>query len=218
MTPWSATRLETRRGALARSSSAASGFFFWGMIEEPDAHASETSQNPYSSVDHSTISRAQARQVGGAGRGRRQVVEHEVAVGDRVHGVLGHAGEAQRRRHRPAVGVEVDAGQRARAQRQAAGGGDDRLEAAHVAGHHPEVRQQVVAEVDGLGPLHVGVAGHRPVQVALGHAPPACGPGGSAAPAPRGRGRARTWRRRWPPGRCASAPCAGGRRHGPRSR
>jgi hypothetical protein len=41
---------------LARSSSAASGFFFCGMIEEPDAHASETSQKPNSSLDHSTIS------------------------------------------------------------------------------------------------------------------------------------------------------------------
>jgi hypothetical protein len=41
---------------LARSSSAASGFFFCGMIEDPDAHASDTSQNPNSSLDHSTIS------------------------------------------------------------------------------------------------------------------------------------------------------------------
>ena len=44
------------RGALARSSSAASGFFFCGMIEEPEAHASATSQKPNSSLDHSTSS------------------------------------------------------------------------------------------------------------------------------------------------------------------
>src|SRR5262245_4381932 len=44
------------RGAFARSSSAASGFFFCGMIDEDDAQASETSQNPNSSDDHSTIS------------------------------------------------------------------------------------------------------------------------------------------------------------------
>ena len=56
MTPWSPTRCAATRGALARSSSAASGFFFCGMIEEPDAHASETSQKPNSSLDHSTIS------------------------------------------------------------------------------------------------------------------------------------------------------------------
>ena len=56
MTPWRPTRCATTRGAFARSSSAASGFFFCGMIEEPDAHASETSQKPNSSLDHSTIS------------------------------------------------------------------------------------------------------------------------------------------------------------------
>ena len=44
------------RGAFARSSSAASGFFFCGMIEEPDAHASATSQKPNSSLDHRTSS------------------------------------------------------------------------------------------------------------------------------------------------------------------
>ena len=45
------------RGALARSSSAASGFFFCGMIDEPDAHVVATPrQKPNSSEDHSTIS------------------------------------------------------------------------------------------------------------------------------------------------------------------
>src|SRR5438067_1563046 len=56
MTPWSPIRWAAIRGGLARSSSAASGFFFWGMIEEPEAHASETSQHPNSSLDHRTIS------------------------------------------------------------------------------------------------------------------------------------------------------------------
>ena len=41
---------------MARRSSAASGFFFWGMIEEPEANASVTSQKPNSSLDQSTIS------------------------------------------------------------------------------------------------------------------------------------------------------------------
>ena len=44
------------RGAFARSSSAASGFFFCGMIEEPDVHASASSQKPNSSLLHSTSS------------------------------------------------------------------------------------------------------------------------------------------------------------------
>ena len=56
MTPWSPVRCATMRGAFARSSSAASGFFFCGMIDEPDAQASATSQKPNSSLDHSTSS------------------------------------------------------------------------------------------------------------------------------------------------------------------
>ena len=44
------------RGALARSSSAASGFFFCGMIDEPDDHASGSSTKPNSCEDHSTSS------------------------------------------------------------------------------------------------------------------------------------------------------------------
>ena len=44
------------RGAFARSSSAASGFFFCGMRLEPDANESDTWQKPNSWVDQSTIS------------------------------------------------------------------------------------------------------------------------------------------------------------------
>ena len=56
MTPCSAAGAPTIRGALARSSSAASGFFFWGMIDEPLVHASGSSTKPNSSVDHRTSS------------------------------------------------------------------------------------------------------------------------------------------------------------------
>ena len=51
-----AARCPTIRGALPRSSSAASGFFFWGMIEEPELHSSGSSQKPNSLLDHSTSS------------------------------------------------------------------------------------------------------------------------------------------------------------------
>ncbi len=44
------------RGAFARRSSAASGFFFCGMIDEPLDHASLRVTNPNSSLAHSTIS------------------------------------------------------------------------------------------------------------------------------------------------------------------
>src|SRR3712207_7449346 len=46
---------------------------------------------------------------------------------------------------------------------------EDELEAPGVAAEHPEVREQVVREVDRLGALQVRVAGHRPVDVPVGH-------------------------------------------------
>ena len=84
MTPWSAPRREATRGALARRSSAASGFFFCGMIEDPEAHASATWQKPNSSERPEDDLRAEPREVRRAGRRGGQEVEHEVAVGDRV--------------------------------------------------------------------------------------------------------------------------------------
>ena len=95
-------------------------------------------------------------------------VEHEVAVGDRVDRVRRHAGEAQLARDEAAIGREVHAGERARAERQLAGRAEHELEAPRVAPEHPEVREQVMREVDGLGALQVRVARHRPVLVALG--------------------------------------------------
>ena len=69
---------------------------------------------------------------------------------------------------RAAVDLPVDAGQRPGAERHHRGAVEGELEAQHVAGEHPEVGEQVVAEVDRLGALQVGVAGHRPVAMALG--------------------------------------------------
>ena len=56
MTPSTAAKLEATRGALARSSSAESGFFFCGMIEEPEENGSLSSQKPNSLLDQRTIS------------------------------------------------------------------------------------------------------------------------------------------------------------------
>ena len=63
---------------------------------------------------------AQAREVGRAGRGGVEVVEHEVAAGDRVDRVRRDLGEAELLGDHAPVGVEVHARQRARAERQRA--------------------------------------------------------------------------------------------------
>jgi hypothetical protein len=79
-----------------------------------------------------------------AGRGGRQVVQHEVAVGDRVDRVGRHPLEAQLGGHGGAVGVEVHAGERARAERQRRRLGLREREALAVAQQHPDIREQVV--------------------------------------------------------------------------
>ena len=111
---------------------------------------------------------AEAREVGGAGGGRVQVVEREVAVGHRVDRVGQDVVKAELAGDRAPVGVEVDACQRAGPERQAPGLFEREGEALAVALEHPEVGEQVVAEVHRLRALGVGVAGQRPVDVLLG--------------------------------------------------
>ena len=110
----------------------------------------------------------QARQVRRAGGRGAQVVQDEVAVGDRVDRVGRDALEAELGRHRAAIGVEVDPGQRARPERQRRRLLGGEAQARAVALEHPHVGQQVMAEVDGLRALQVRVARQRPVEVALG--------------------------------------------------
>ena len=106
--------------------------------------------------------------MGGAGRRRAEVVEREVPARDGVQRVLRDAREAQLGGHLAAVGVEVDARQRTRPQRQPSALALGEGEPLPVAVEHPEVGQQMVPQVHGLGPLQVGVTGHRPVGVFLG--------------------------------------------------
>ena len=151
----------------------------------------------------------------GADRGGAQVVEHEVAVGDRVERVLDDAVESQRAGDRRAAGVPVDARQRARAERQVRGRAGGIREPVEVAAEHPEVGEQVMAR------------GTRAARAGGGCSRASASPRG----APRGRrarpsgravaagppctGRARTGPCRSRPGRCATAPCGPCRRPGP---
>jgi hypothetical protein len=144
------------------------GFFFWGMIDEPDAHASETSAKPNSSLDHSTSSAPSRErwvaQVVAAARKSRTKSRLETAsieFGDTP-------AKPELARHEAAVGVEVHARQRPRAERELGRGAQHELEARGVAAEHPEVREQVVRQVHGLRALEMRVARHRPVLVALG--------------------------------------------------
>ena len=113
--------------------------------------------------------RAQPREVGRARRGGGHEVEHEVAVGDRVDRVR----RRRRRSRAPRRPGWRSVSKFTPASAPAPSGSslvaaEHELEPARVAPEHPEVRQQVVREVDGLRALEVRVAGHRPVLVALG--------------------------------------------------
>ena len=160
---------------------------------------------------------AEPRQVHGADRGRAQVVEHEVTVRDRVQRVLHHAVEAERARHRLAARVPVHAGERARAERQLRGRARGVGEPLEVAPEHPEVREQVVREVDGLRALQVRVARASASPRGARRGRRARPSGRAAACAPPCTGRARTAPCRSRPGRSATVPCGPCRRPARRS-
>ena len=152
--------------------------------------------------------RAEPREVHRAGRGGGEVVEDEVAVGGAVDRVVADVLEAEVVGDRAAVDLPVDPGEGAGAERHHRGAVERELEAQDVAAEHPEVGEQVVAEVDRLGALQVRVAGHRPVAVALGELEQAAHRRAEPARSPAASAPARPSPRRSRPGRCASGRCA----------
>ena len=115
------------------------------MIEEPEAHASDTSQKPNSSLDHSTISAPRRDRCVAQVAAARQEVEHEVAVGDRVDRVRRHARRSPARA-RAATG-RCRSSRRPARPRRAAGRWSTRSTNSKrraSRAEHPEVREQVM--------------------------------------------------------------------------
>jgi hypothetical protein len=107
--------------------------------------------------------------VDAADRGRREVVEDGIATGHGIDRVRGRRIETELGRDRIAVELPIEPGKRARAKRHLRARGRRRSpEAPRVATEHPEVRQQVMAQIDRLGALKVRVPRHGPIGVALG--------------------------------------------------
>ena len=109
-------RLPISRPALPRASSATSGFFFCGMIDDPVDQASSSVAKPNSTVHHRMTSSAEPRQVD------PDLGQHVRRLGDEVAGGravdrVGHASRRSPARRATELGVEPErrAGQRRRA-------------------------------------------------------------------------------------------------------
>ncbi len=155
------------RPTLARTSSAASGLRFCGMIEEPVVNRSESRTKPNCGVIQITISSAKrdrcmaaiaaAASVSSA-KSRSATASSELAVGPV---------EAQRLGRRVPIDGEGGAGQRRRAQRALVEPRPRIGEPAAVARQHLDVGEEMVAEGHGLGRLQMREARHDEVEMRL---------------------------------------------------
>ena len=209
MTVSSAIRWPLTRPVLARTSSAASGFFFCGMIEEPVENESDSLTKPNCGVDQMTISSASRDRCVAADRGDRQEFQREIAVGHAVERVARRLAEAERLGRHVAVDRKAGAGQRCRTERRFVHALDRVADARKVAAEHLDIGHAVMAEGDRLRRLQVGEARHDGRRHALRResgrrrsAPSTPRRREAAHPSPRGGNRPR-------PGRCASGRCAG---------
>ena len=148
------------RPVLARTSSAASGLRFCGMIEEPVVNLSESVTKPTSGEHHSTISSAkrdrctaviEAAASASITKSRSDTASSEFAAG---------AVEAERLRRHRAVEPERGAGERRRAERVFVQALARIREAAAVARRHLHIGQQMMPERHRLRGLQMREARH----------------------------------------------------------
>ncbi len=139
-------RWPTRRPARPRASSATSGFFFCGSIEDPVAHASSRTRKPNSSRRPQHHLLADAAEVDPEERQGEERLGHEVPVGHGVEAVLERTGEAE-------VGGDADGveGQGGAGERAGAEGADVEAaagvqQAVEVPSEGPPVGQEVVGQ------------------------------------------------------------------------
>ena len=151
------------RAALARTSSAASGLRFCGMIEEPVVNLSDNRMRPGErrGPDHDFL--GQPRQMHRADRRSGERLHHEVAVGHGVERIRGRPVEAERLRRHVAVERKRRAGERRGAERRFIQSLARIGEAAAVARRHFDKGEQMMPEGDRLCGLQMGQPRHHGV-------------------------------------------------------
>ena len=156
------------RPTLARTSSAASGLRFCGMIEEPVVNLSERRTNANWGVIQITISSASRDRCTAVIAAAASVSSTKSRSATASSELRRRPVEAQRLgRHVPVDG-KGGAGERGRAQRAFVEPRAGIREPAAVALEHLDIGQQMVAEGDGLGRLQMREARHRQVEMRLG--------------------------------------------------
>ena len=156
------------RAARPRTSSAGSGFFLLGMIEEPVENASLDPDEPEPGVRPPGDLLGQPAEVDHPERDRPHRLDHEVAIAHRVQRVGRHALEAELLRGGLAIERIPGTGQRAGPERRHVGPAPGVGEPVAVALGHLDVGQQVVGEQHRLGRLDVGRPGQDGRALALG--------------------------------------------------
>ncbi len=149
------------RPVLARTSSAASGFRFCGMIDDPVVNLSVSRTKPHCGEVQLHDLLGEPRQMHGGDRRRGQRLEREVAIRHGVERIGGRPRKAEVARRRLPVDREGRAGQRRRAQRTFGKPLGGVGEASPVSAEHLDIGKQMMAEGDRLRGLEMGETRHH---------------------------------------------------------
>ena len=156
------------RAARPRTSSAGSGFFLFGMIDDPVEKASRRPDEPEARVRPPRDLLGQPAEVDHPEGDRGERLDDEVPVADGIERVGGHAVEPELRGRGLAIERVAGPGQRPGTERRDVGPSARIGQPAPVALRHLDVGEEVMGEQHRLRRLDVGRPGQHRGALALG--------------------------------------------------